>query len=56
MADFSRILPVFSVDLAAQTANVVLAHRAKLGELVAAAPPMLSQLAQRNIAHKRCAG
>jgi hypothetical protein len=55
MAVFSRILAVFSVDLVVQTTNVVLAHRAKLTELVAAAPPMLSQSAQREIARERCA-
>ena len=55
MAVFCRISSVFSVDLVVQTANVVLAHRAKLGDLVAAAPPMLSQSAQREIACERCA-
>ena len=55
MAVFSRILVVFSVDLVVQTANVVLAHRAKLGEVMAAAPQMLSQSAQREIARERCA-
>ena len=55
MAVFCRISSVFSVDLVAQTANVALARRAKLGELMAAAPPMLSQSAQRKIARERCA-
>ena len=55
MAVFGRILVAFSVDLVVQTANVVLARRAKLGELMAAAPPMLSQSAQRKIARERCA-
>lgn len=55
MAVFGQISGVFSVDLAAQRANVRIAHRAKLGELATSAPPMLAQSAQREIAREGCA-